>query len=727
MDPISSVASILTVVGAAQDGAKISLKFLKTLKKAPLGLQALLDEVAQIEAVLSDVKNACEYGQRSTAALDLLLTKAATKLLQLNELIHFKLVKPREALEVDRQSFARYQGEVAELKDDLKSLRQDITAVLAAANLVQANQVRLELSQVLQYAVQGLFQRIEESQDTQRALTSLLGEFRRERAVHTAAHTTIPVVTSDAVTCQINEFTEEPGFPATAAQSDSMIGTGTVTTAASNLESPRSVCRGIQDRSPRRASEINYALPLWIANRMLSVWYKSAPFTGPELLLKTRRMIVTSSYVHAERGLLEPLRQMYIDGQASIHDVDPIYGKNALATAVLYQRLSVTQFLLNAGADVNCENFEGWSPADYMQEMVLRQYSSNPCEMSTWLSLFGLDLEGMFQDLPCLHRVVLGFSSRELEDELREHPESIDGTDWCGRTALWWSTLTSLNPSSGLLLEHGADPHISDRRGMTPLDNSAESGDSQILTLLYDKGAKIKPNVYGQWPIHRASIFDRSHETLKLLLKWGCDPNVQDGDRQTPLHWTTQYDSYRNARILLHSGANASLIDENGHQPWVQAISHNSPETLRVLLDHGSDISSCDTQGYTVLHRVAEHALQPIVDVLEEADLTGVNADAKDKYGYTADDRLWSYQANGHRRRPGCSLELHESIARLIDKVRAANHDVHEISDAEESTSDHEGEVATDDDDESLGCESSEDECSSYEDARDAWEAERSS
>ncbi|MCJ1316497.1 hypothetical protein MMC15_001818, partial [Xylographa vitiligo] len=192
MDPISSPASILAVVGAAQDSVKISLKFLRTIRKALGGLQALLDEVTQIEAVLSDVKNACGHGQESTPALDLLLDKTTTKLLQLNKLIHFKLVRAKETLEVDSLSFARHQGVIAEFKDDLKSLRQDITAALSAANLTQENQAKVDLYQIslattsittahaiaierlstVQYAMQGLFQRIEESQETQRALTN---------------------------------------------------------------------------------------------------------------------------------------------------------------------------------------------------------------------------------------------------------------------------------------------------------------------------------------------------------------------------------------------------------------------------------------------------------------------------------------------------------------------------------------------------------------------------
>ncbi|MCJ1395271.1 hypothetical protein MMC18_008155 [Xylographa bjoerkii] len=812
MDPISSAASVLAMVGAAQDGVKISLKFLRTIKKAPRGLQALLDEVKQIEAVLSDVKHACEYGQKSTVALDLLLNKAAAKLLELEELIHFKLVKAKEGLEVDRLSFARYQGEIAELKDDLKALRHDITAVLSAAGLAQVNQMKADLSQLslattsrvtehaitietlssVQHAVQALFLRIEDSQETQRALTSMLGEFRTETAVHTATHPTMSTATSNATNLQRSKLQQEPNPVPTTTQLNTNMGTETVTTASFNLEHPRSVLGGSQDHSPRRqrfhtralkfvgqacpaacpcpchrktllstpwvtrtlvgklsitytglsllstactvkscrrslmsSISISYALPAWVANRMLSVWYKSAPITGPELLLKTRRIIETNSYFWVQSGDLEVLRSMYIRGQASVHDVNTLFGENALAIAVRCRQLNVARFLLNSGADVNCESYAGLTPIDQLLEFVLCRLEPESCEASDWLAIFGLEFEDFYGALPCLHRIVLGFSTRELPNELLEHPESIDNTDQFGRTALWWSTRKGLDSCSELLLAHGADPNISDQEGFSPLHNSAGFGHSQTLALLYDRGAKIKPNLYGGWPIHFACDFNETNENLKLLLQWGCDPNVQDVSHKTPLHWCSLHNGDRNARVLLQSGANANLVDERGWQPWQSAIVHNADKTLSLLLRHGNDLSSCTSQRYTALHLVSRYALQPIVDILNKADLTRVDADAVDQFGWTAEDYLENCLRTDHLERPGCSLDLHESIQRLINKARAANRQIREVSDAEESTSEYESEDAEDDD--SLERESSDDGYPSYEDALEAWETEGSS
>ncbi|MCJ1430741.1 hypothetical protein MMC27_000091 [Xylographa pallens] len=270
---------------------------------------------------------------------------------------------------------------------------------------------------------------------------------------------------------------------------------------------------------------------------------------------------------------------------------------------------------------------------------------------------------------------------------------------------------------SELLLAHGADANISDLVGNSPFHVSAIHN-IQVLTLLQDLDVQINPNHYGQWPIHWASQYDEAHQNLELLLRWGCDSNVQDAGHKTPLHRCSRCDAYRNATLLLQYGADANLFDELGLQPWQSAILDNSGKTLNVLLRHGSDLTGCTPQRETVLHLAAQYALQPVVDILEKADLSWVDADAVNNLGYMADDFLRFCLQDNHTYRPGCSLELHDSIQQLIDKIRTAKRHVREISDVEESTSDNKSEAP--EDDLILDCESSDDGESSYEDALEA-------
>lgn len=77
----------------------------------------------------------------------------------------------------------------------------------------------------------------------------------------------------------------------------------------SRLSSPCTIRSCRRNLSP--AASISYTLPDWLANHMISIWLKSASTAGPELLLKTRRVVQTDAYYTAERGNLAALHQMY--------------------------------------------------------------------------------------------------------------------------------------------------------------------------------------------------------------------------------------------------------------------------------------------------------------------------------------------------------------------------------------------------------------------------------
>ena len=410
MDPLSAGASAITVLGAALSVAKLSLQFLKTIKKAPKAIQDLIDEVKQIDAILSDVKDACQHGQQWSASLELLLPRAKAKLQDLDELIHFRLVKAKENVEVDRFAFAKHQGKVYGLKEDLRNLRQDITTALSAATLGQAAQANKSasnlrrdittalsaatLGQTVQanklalhsyaHVLQGLFQRIEESPEIQQSLTRLEGFLREISPTRISQSSTLCSSVDDArhsakSARRASSSTSDPGAMVSFYASNSLLASpqarhvsaattiygqtskymGKSCSAAcvcpchktTSFTSPWSAKRFIGSlavtysgisvltsacaiksckRSSSSAVRITYALPAWVANRMLSVWFRSAPMAGRELLLKLRRVAITDSYTWACVGDLERLRTMFVRGTASVHDVRPQDGMSTL-------------------------------------------------------------------------------------------------------------------------------------------------------------------------------------------------------------------------------------------------------------------------------------------------------------------------------------------------------------------------------------------------------------
>ena len=331
-----------------------------------------------------------------------------------------------------------------------------------------------------------------------------------------------------------------------------------------------------------------------------------------------------------------------------------------------------------------------------------------------------------------LHRIVLGLSDRDLEAELLEHPEIVNATDSIGRSALGWSTIRHLDRYSLLLLKHGADPNLSDRFGFLPIHRCASSGDSSLLRVLLKSGAEGgKKDSAGNSGIHLASWCDSSMNIITLL-EAGYDVNARNHFDETPLHWCMMNDQEQAAETLLRNRADIDPVQKNGWCPWQCAINYGSAKVLHVLVQYGCDLTLRFPDSSTVLHLAAYKANEPVVDVLMEADLTGVDADAVDRYGCSADDRLRFCLQDNHYYRRGCSFKLHHSIQQLINKVRAANYHIQNVSHAEELNSEDEVEYSEDDSrgDEQSGDEpveeneSADDENCSYEDAQEDLEAD---
>jgi hypothetical protein len=121
--------------GAAQNVCKSSENFLKSIKNAPKELLDLIDGFEQIEAVLEEVKSACTQEERSTQSLDRLIERAKAKLLELDKLINYNLVKPKETVEANRFAWARHRKSALDLKEYLRNIQLTIALALDASNL----------------------------------------------------------------------------------------------------------------------------------------------------------------------------------------------------------------------------------------------------------------------------------------------------------------------------------------------------------------------------------------------------------------------------------------------------------------------------------------------------------------------------------------------------------------------------------------------------------------
>ncbi|TKS75775.1 Ankyrin repeat domain-containing protein 6 [Collichthys lucidus] len=137
---------------------------------------------------------------------------------------------------------------------------------------------------------------------------------------------------------------------------------------------------------------------------------------------------------------------------------------------------------------------------------------------------------------------------------------------------------------------------------------ASHKGQADNVVQLINKGAKVAVTKYGRSPLHLAAY--KGHiEVVRILLKAGCDLDIQDDGEQTAL---------QRAAVVGNSDIISALIQE------------------------GCALDRQDKDGNTALHEVSWHGFSHSVKLLVKA---GANAHAKNKAGNTA---LHLACQNGH-------------------------------------------------------------------------------
>jgi len=149
------------------------------------------------------------------------------------------------------------------------------------------------------------------------------------------------------------------------------------------------------------------------------------------------------------------------------------------------------------------------------------------------------------------------------------------------------SRLHSLNQDDSLLaistlLIRGCDPTVQDGNGQTGLHILVKNGfvnfDRLTNTLLFfvDETRRIAfvnaQDAVGKSALFYAVEYHSAPHRIRKLLDLLANPNLQDNERQTPLHLLTKKQSSLPSKseivtMLLDHGADPTIVDNRGHQP----------------------------------------------------------------------------------------------------------------------------------------------------------------
>ncbi|CAB0040198.1 unnamed protein product [Trichogramma brassicae] len=173
-----------------------------------------------------------------------------------------------------------------------------------------------------------------------------------------------------------------------------------------------------------------------------------------------------------------------------------------------------------------------------------------------------------------------------------------------------------------LLLDHGADPNLTNKYGRTALHNACyKLDDSPEVAELFQTLFEIcgethrlalidTRDKFGRTPLHDA-LAGGKKRMVAVLLRWGADPNLADADGSTPLHAISQRgkdDDDDLAEIFfgisdyIQQTVKVDALDKGGRAPLHWAVRNGNLKYVESLLRNGADPTLADPEGYAPLH-----------------------------------------------------------------------------------------------------------------------------
>ena len=326
---------------------------------------------------------------------------------------------------------------------------------------------------------------------------------------------------------------------------------------------------------------------------------------------------------------------------------------------------AVIRLLLDAGADINRKDANGWSALRWVRHQPSRGRADVSARGLTEMleaagavdneglladallgAVFAKDIAGVTTALrgganpnarddrgvpPLVHAASRGVP--EIVAALVEAGAAVNANPEHDTTPLIAAVQGGNIEIVRILLAAGANVDQADHLRMTPVSAASGWNRTEITSLLLASSATIDPSALPTAALNRnveqvrmllARKVDpnagNGHalseatrgcqrgdniEVIRLLLAAGADPQVH-GD-YTPLHRAAGLCSADVVRLLLEHGADPKARDMNDVTPLVGAAFDGNLEVARLLIAAGADVNARDSDGKSILEYAARH------------------------------------------------------------------------------------------------------------------------
>ena len=260
-----------------------------------------------------------------------------------------------------------------------------------------------------------------------------------------------------------------------------------------------------------------------------------------------------------------------------------------------------------------------------------------------------------------LHRIVLGFSTIDLQSYLETSTNDLDICDSLGKTPLCWAAARPNVHIVETLLRYGASPSLGDHRSQTPLHYCAGSGTAEATELVLKAALEEAKLRTRKWK--RQSVDDSPESTPNFL---SAIVNAPDSKGRTPLNFATRMNFPQHARLLISYSADLEAIDSVLDRTMLlSAIYWRSHQVLPILLDSGANTNIFDARKASLLHYAAKFGDLTTLQILSQYNIGLLDVDSTDDAGNTA----WAIFESRHERCIYEEDEVREQSMQAFQKI----------------------------------------------------------